>query len=280
MRENYTAATVKDLPAPPPVENIRNKKCQVSLCVPGHVPAQVISSFFSPLEVLFPDNSSRSIQTQTVPCDMSTIVLLAPEEQHPEQETNVQPDVEPSPPSARPKKMRQQGMFQCLYPGYTKSFTRKHDLTRHEGQHEGDVFKCEMCPSEFTFKKNLAKYLKSHQDGFICQVCGAKMSSAQPLQSLLNVHSQEKPYKCENEGCSKGSTSVTALRKHQKGCGLSIEEKKNIQCPECTIKVSTKDSLKYHLKDIHSNPQSFVCQGCGKAMNSCGAYKKHVCATE
>ena len=31
MRENYTAATVKDLPAPPPVENIRNKKCQVSL---------------------------------------------------------------------------------------------------------------------------------------------------------------------------------------------------------------------------------------------------------
>ena len=39
MRENYTAATVKDLPALPPVENIGNKKCQVSLCIPGHVPA-------------------------------------------------------------------------------------------------------------------------------------------------------------------------------------------------------------------------------------------------
>ena len=146
MRENYTAATV---------ENIRNKKCQVSLCVPGHVPAQVTSSFFIPLEALFPDNSRRSIQTQTVPCDMPAIVLLAPEGQHPEQKTNVQPDVESSPPSARPKKMRQQGMFQCLYPGCTKSFTRKHDLTRHEGQHEGDVFKCEMCPSEFTLNRNL-----------------------------------------------------------------------------------------------------------------------------
>ena len=107
VRENYTAATVKDLPAPPPVEGIRNTKCQVSLCVPGHVLTQVISSFFIPLEALFPDNSSRSIQTQTVPCDMPAIVLLAPEEQHQEQETNVQTDVDPSPPSARPKKMRQ-----------------------------------------------------------------------------------------------------------------------------------------------------------------------------
>ena len=89
MRENYTAATVKDLPAPPPVENIRNKKCQVSLRVPGHVPDQVISSFFIPLEALFPDNSSISIQTKTVPCDMPAVVFLAPEEQHPEQETNV-----------------------------------------------------------------------------------------------------------------------------------------------------------------------------------------------
>ena len=103
------------------------------------------------------------------------------------------------------------------------------------------------------------------------------MSSAQSLQSHLKVHSQEKPCKCENEGYSKSYTSVTALRKHQKGCGLCIEEKKKIQCPKCPIKVSTKDSLKYHLKDIHSNPRSFVCQGCGKAMNSCGAYKKRVC---
>ena len=48
--------------------------------------AQVISSFFIPLEALFPDKCSRSIQTQTVPCDMPTIVLLAPEEQHQEKE--------------------------------------------------------------------------------------------------------------------------------------------------------------------------------------------------
>ena len=74
---------------------------------------------------------------------MPAIVLLAPEEQ-PEHEPNVQPDVEPSPPSVRPKKRRQQGKFQCLYPGYTKSFTRKHNLIRHEGQNEGDAFKCEV----------------------------------------------------------------------------------------------------------------------------------------
>ena len=80
VRENYTTATVKNLPAPPPVENIRNKKCQVSLGVPDHVAAQVISSFFIPLEALFPDNSIRSIQTQTIPSDMLAIVLLAPEE--------------------------------------------------------------------------------------------------------------------------------------------------------------------------------------------------------
>ena len=133
MRENCTASKVQDLPTPPLVENIRNKKCQVSLGVPGHVASQIISSFFIPLKVSFPDNSSRSIQTETVPCDMPAIVLLAPEEQQQEQEPSVQPVVEPSPPSARPKKMEQQGRFQCLYPGCTKSFTRKHDLTRHDG---------------------------------------------------------------------------------------------------------------------------------------------------
>ena len=133
-----------------------------------------------------------------------------------------------------------------------------------------------MCPSEFTLKKNLAKHLKFHQDSFICQVCGAKMSKcpvfAQPSQC------KHPGAKCENEGCSKRYTSVTALRKHQKGCGLSIEEKKKIQCPECPIKVATRDSLKYHLKDIHSNPGSFVCQRCGKTMNCHGAYKKCVCS--
>ena len=90
LRENCTAATVQDLPAPPPIENIRNKKCQVSLGVPGHVAAQAISTFLILPEAFFPDNSSRSIQTQTVPCDMPAIALLASEEQEP----NVQPDVE------------------------------------------------------------------------------------------------------------------------------------------------------------------------------------------
>ena len=99
------------------------------------------------------------------------------------------------------------------------------------------------------------------------------MSSPQSLQSHLNVHTQEKPYKCENEGCSKGYTSVTSLGKHQKDFGLSIKEQKKIQSPECPIKVSTKDNLKYHLKDIQSNPVSFVCQRCGKAVNSHCAYK-------
>ena len=131
VRENYTAATVQYLPALPPVDNIMNKKWQVSLGVPCNAAVQVFSSFFIPLAALFPDNSSRSIQTQTVPCDMPAIVHLAPEEQQQEQGPNVQHDVEPSPPSARPK-MRQQGRFQCLYPGCTKRFTRKHDLTRHE----------------------------------------------------------------------------------------------------------------------------------------------------
>ena len=118
----------------PPVENIRNKKGKVSLGVPGHVAAQAISTLFIPLEAVFPDISSRSIQSQTIPCHISAIVHLAPEEQQPEQDASVQADVEPSPLSARPKKRRQQGKFQCLYPGCTKSFTRKHDLTRHEGQ--------------------------------------------------------------------------------------------------------------------------------------------------
>ena len=54
---------------------------------------------------------------------MPAIVLLAPEEQQPEQETHVHPDVDPSPPSARPKERRQKGKYQCLYPGCTKSFT-------------------------------------------------------------------------------------------------------------------------------------------------------------
>ena len=105
----------------------------MSLGVPSHVAAQVISTFFIPHEALFPDSSNRSLQTQTVPCDMPAIVLLAPEEQQLEQEPNLQPDVECSPASARPKKRRQQGRFQCLYHGCTENFTRKHDLSRHEG---------------------------------------------------------------------------------------------------------------------------------------------------
>ena len=53
VRENHAAAIVQDLPAPPPVENFRNKKCHVSLDVSGHVAPQAISSSFIQLEAYF-----------------------------------------------------------------------------------------------------------------------------------------------------------------------------------------------------------------------------------
>ena len=121
---NNTAATVKDLPIfLHPLQwktsGTRSAKCHYVSLVMFLLKSSVVSSFH--LKLYFLTTAADLYKPRLFHVTCLQLFSLQPEEQHPEEEINVQPDIEPSPPTARPKKMRQQGMFQCLYPGCTKS---------------------------------------------------------------------------------------------------------------------------------------------------------------
>lgn len=137
------------------------------------------------------------------------------------------------------------GPVEC--PTCKKAFTRKYHLERHlmhtscnPGTYEKQEFDCEVCNKKFSRIDNLRMHLRAHlgqktrSRDFQCPFCEKSFYGS----SLLNIHvrthtsklpsidesddllffysiTEEKPYKCDWEGCGRGFPSSGALTKHR-----------------------------------------------------------------
>ena len=243
--------------------------------------------------------SQRSIQMQTVPC-MPPLQLLQKLTPPPpsggkpcplsKKKASKKDSQKPSHPTVTPTPTPQkestpvsdvpQVRFYCTFGSCSKNFSRKSDLKRHSGIHQDITFNCATCDKTFTLKKNLALHMGTHsgESQHVCHVCGKSLSSKLALQGHLEFHTGEKPHKCSNEGCKKDYNSKQALVRHMLSCGKTKIQRNVFACPKCPMLLSTRDALKYHLGNIHTDRGSFVCPKCGKHLNSRGAFSKHHCA--
>ena len=164
-------AKVPEATAPNPLAKAKrtkfNKEVQAVYLLPADLPEAPVLNLDINFEGVYHQHC-RSVSTQTIatsppvwlPAEEYGEKDQAPEPEPPETAPVPGPQTPvpvsspaPHPPSSAPANIsgaRPKVRHQCMFAGCTKSFSQRGDLVRHEGSHEGTVFKCDKCPSTFT----------------------------------------------------------------------------------------------------------------------------------
>lgn len=103
-----------------------------------------------------------------------------------------------------------------------------------------------------------------------CNVCGSLFNKYYMVIHLRS-HTGEKPFTCSV--CEKQFVSANSLSSHTNNC--HGEQRGKVQCDICGRLVSSKMSLRQHLR-THSEEKPYQCHVCGKSFKQCAQLSAHV----
>ena len=81
--------------------------------------------------------------------------------------------------------------YECKVAGCNKSYTTRFSLRRHIASHSA---------------------IKQH----VCVLCFKTFTLAQYLKEHMYIHTQQKPFKCDHEGCNRAFRQAGKLSMHKK----------------------------------------------------------------
>lgn len=150
--------------------------------------------------------------------------------------------------------------FACENCGQT--FRDRKELNTHRKEHEKDRnHLCHICGASFYLETHLTTHKYTHlsesEKGKVtCAKCNKKFMFLYQLKRHMNIHTQEKAYKCLD--CKASFMNAAALKSHLKS------HAKVHKCDQCNFEVKNKENLISHMKAIHSNKEIFQCSLCQK----------------
>ncbi|XP_052780085.1 titin homolog [Mya arenaria] len=166
--------------------------------------------------------------------------------------------------------------FKC--PECSKEFQYESSLKCHVVSHYPDqpkLFSCNQCDYKSNYKANLKKHIRHiHEQrgerNIKCTECDKLFFSEDNMKRHLKLHSEERPYKCQQEECDKAFKTVNGLKTHE----VSHQTDRPFPCEVegCEKSFKTKRNLISHLNETHQNaPKNYKCEedGCTMAF-----YKK------
>jgi len=100
--------------------------------------------------------------------------------------------------------------------------------------------------SEKKKKRNSQIPLTTSVNGYTCQKCGKILYSAVKLKHHMNIHMEDKPFKCDV--CEKGFSAPTSLKNHR-----LLHTGEVFKCEYCDYSAVQKGNLKYHRMKKHKS---------------------------
>ena len=162
---------------------------------------------------------------------------------------------------------------------------------------------CNVCSEMFSNKADLRIHMKTHdKEDHICDVCSKMFSSIYSLKTHILTHTQKKTqcgicfqsvfaFKAHMKRahgdvklvtCSNCGVEVKRIKKHEKICKMTEEEKAahrenlKVNCKSCPKILANKNLLARHIISAHSKERLFECDFCDHKDNRKDNMKTHV----
>ncbi|XP_055712276.1 zinc finger protein 729-like isoform X2 [Phlebotomus papatasi] len=156
-----------------------------------------------------------------------------------------------------------------------KHFVNRTRLKFHEITHlprsERCIIPCPHCDKKLCTKVSLYNHIRNihtQERPYICEECGKPCVTKSSLKEHKISHSEERTFQCTI--CSKKFKNQPQLKRHEerhKDC--------TYKCSNCDVKCSTMANLRLHMV-IHSDFHKYKCNYCGKKFKRLKSLKDHL----